>query len=480
MSRWFFLLFFFITIQTSFADSIYQPFGGDSKQWLFIDDDGGSYGSGGGVGLSYYLNFNGVNQSARGTLMLYDGSGVDDGVGDDDFAEGTGINLYILPKGELSGIGFLGAASIDPLLPVSFTASNQNIKIEQYSYSSIYEGDDFIVLEYRVINQNNFSIPVKIAMAHDFDLDQKSKDYQAGFSAENGLLYMQDAIPRDPDYTSVGLKVTAGTLDQFRINLVDEDLGPIMTSVGEDEERIAFFAGDTESVGDLSEGVLEKDYEISLSANLGELKPEQFQVVAFCLLASNGNSVENSFNNLAAQASSCDQFYQKIVKICGNGIINAQETCDDANVAFADGCSGDCLSDETCGNGYVDVAIEEVCDDANTVSGDGCRADCKKIEVCGDGLQDANEVCDDGNSNNDDGCDQTCNVVAILSPPVDLFKPSLIEGSEASQGCRLSKSASQPISMSVIFGLLLLTLIYIRRGIRLRRMPNKGKGNSSC
>jgi len=46
-----------------------------------------------------------------------------------------------------------------------------------------------------------------------------------------------------------------------------------------------------------------------------------------------------------------------------------------------DGCSADCLSDETCGNGVIDSVTGEACDDGNTDAGDGCDASCQ-FESC--------------------------------------------------------------------------------------------------
>ncbi|MGE5186079.1 MAG: DUF4215 domain-containing protein [Acidobacteriota bacterium] len=66
-------------------------------------------------------------------------------------------------------------------------------------------------------------------------------------------------------------------------------------------------------------------------------------------------------------------------------------------------CEGGACRTGLCGNGVLDVG--EACDDGNQMSGDGCRGDCKKIELCGDGALDANEQCDDGNHNPADGCD---------------------------------------------------------------------------
>jgi cysteine-rich repeat protein len=62
---------------------------------------------------------------------------------------------------------------------------------------------------------------------------------------------------------------------------------------------------------------------------------------------------------------------------CGNGIQDAGEACDDGNNSFSDGCSADCLSDETCGNDYIDALRSEQCDDGPAgLSGDGCTSTC--------------------------------------------------------------------------------------------------------
>src|SRR5262249_23289588 len=57
--------------------------------------------------------------------------------------------------------------------------------------------------------------------------------------------------------------------------------------------------------------------------------------------------------------------------VCGNGRIDRAdpavagdlgEVCDDHNNTSGDGCSADCLSDETCGNGVLDGVRLEQCD----------------------------------------------------------------------------------------------------------------------
>lgn len=92
--------------------------------------------------------------------------------------------------------------------------------------------------------------------------------------------------------------------------------------------------------------------------------------------------------------------------VCGNGRAEAGEGCDDGNTSDGDGCSSDCQANYICGNGIVEVGEE--CDDGNASSGDGCTAACKNEAVCGNGIQDEGEGCDDGNAESGDGCSSSC------------------------------------------------------------------------
>ena len=99
-----------------------------------------------------------------------------------------------------------------------------------------------------------------------------------------------------------------------------------------------------------------------------------------------------------------------VVPGCGNGVLDPGEVCDDGNTVGGDSCSADCTSDETCGNGIVDLAAGELCDDGNTLGGDNCSADCKSDETCGNGVVDTDrgETCDDGNTTSGDMCSANC------------------------------------------------------------------------
>lgn len=96
------------------------------------------------------------------------------------------------------------------------------------------------------------------------------------------------------------------------------------------------------------------------------------------------------------------------LEVCGDGETDKGERCDDGNTASGDGCSADCKSTEYCGNSYVDASRDEQCDDGNDADGDGCSANCGSDESCGNGLKDKHERCDDGNNVDGDGCSADC------------------------------------------------------------------------
>ncbi len=109
--------------------------------------------------------------------------------------------------------------------------------------------------------------------------------------------------------------------------------------------------------------------------------------------------------------------------ICGNGIREGTEQCEDRNSLSGDGCSASCAVEAgftctgvpesvclptvpACGDGYKQGTEE--CDDKNKVNDDACSNACK-IAVCGDSIvQPATEKCDDGNTANGDECSASC------------------------------------------------------------------------
>jgi cysteine-rich repeat protein len=82
--------------------------------------------------------------------------------------------------------------------------------------------------------------------------------------------------------------------------------------------------------------------------------------------------------------------------VCGNGVVEGAEACDDGNVSSADGCEPDCTLSGSgfCGDGIVDSG--EDCDDGvfnDDEEPDACRTNCQ-WPGCGDGVVDTGEICD--------------------------------------------------------------------------------------
>lgn len=93
--------------------------------------------------------------------------------------------------------------------------------------------------------------------------------------------------------------------------------------------------------------------------------------------------------------------------LCGNGVVDEGEACDDGNLSDFDECTTNCLLN-ICGDGLVQANVEE-CDDGNNVSDDGCSSECV-AEFCGDGVIQAHEECDDSNMIDSDECTANCTI----------------------------------------------------------------------
>jgi len=150
--------------------------------------------------------------------------------------------------------------------------------------------------------------------------------------------------------------------------------------------------------------------------------------------------------------------------ICGNGIVDPHEACDDKGASG--GCDSNCKvvagftcsKDPTtgagkcvaapksvCGNAMIEGS--ETCDDGNSAPNDGCSATCKvepgyscttpgmlcaQNERCGDGNVDIDrgEECDDGNVIAGDGCSATCTLEPnyACNTPGQLCKSTIVCG----------------------------------------------------
>jgi len=101
--------------------------------------------------------------------------------------------------------------------------------------------------------------------------------------------------------------------------------------------------------------------------------------------------------------------------LCGNGVLEAGEMCDDGNNVNGDGCSAACTVEivaTVCGDGAV--ASGEQCDpptEPSCASLTYCSENCiltDRVMTCGDGCVDGAETCDDGNTDDGDECPGDC------------------------------------------------------------------------
>ena len=83
--------------------------------------------------------------------------------------------------------------------------------------------------------------------------------------------------------------------------------------------------------------------------------------------------------------------------VCGNGIYESGETCDDGNTVMGDGCGATCSPEMgwSCTSASPSV--------------------CTRDPYCGDGIRNGAEECDDGNMNDNDDCKNTC-MIGISLP----------------------------------------------------------------
>ena len=158
-----------------------------------------------------------------------------------------------------------------------------------------------------------------------------------------------------------------------------------------------------------------------------------------CRVCNMANSVDGLSRDCDLLDNATDDDSCPAASICGDGVQEGAEACDDGNTTLGDGCNAICQVDEgyecdgepsdcdpVCGDG--DIIGGETCDDGDASSGDGCSSSCQTESgyvctgepsscntVCGDGLIRGGEACDDADTSSGDGCSSTCSIESGFS-----------------------------------------------------------------
>lgn len=128
--------------------------------------------------------------------------------------------------------------------------------------------------------------------------------------------------------------------------------------------------------------------------------------------------------------------------VCGDGLREQQEECDDGNGTDGDGCTWECLLENgACGDGVMQRALGEQCDVGVLLPpGAVCTPRCTLVlRDCGNGMPDEGEECDDGPANSDGAgahCRRNCTVGRCGDRIVDAPAETCDDGNRLSgDGC---------------------------------------------
>ncbi len=159
-----------------------------------------------------------------------------------------------------------------------------------------------------------------------------------------------------------------------------------------------------------------------------------------------------------------------IPAVCGDGVVQEGEACDDGNADNSDDCTTNCVR-PMCGNGNPEGAEE--CDDGNTDNEDACRNDCTLPECVSDldcGVQIClATLCQDGCRTNGDctafeacvnnTCEPECTSDGDCSGAdevCDLEQGSCVKGCRSDDDCLEATASPDMIcrrTVSIVIGL---------------------------
>lgn len=223
----------------------------------------------------------------------------------------------------------------------------------------------------------------------------------------------------------VGLWLTAGAIGGFLLlSGCEGNVGPWSPAMTVNKQEAGVESEPHD--GGQPSGTVEQTSSVAVDAGVSSApRPDR---------CGNGTVEDDEECDDANDASSDGCFHCRMLGVCGNGIKEDEEECD----SDAENCV-DCklTSQPECGNNNVEGAEE--CDDGNEEATDGCAA-CQ-IAWCGDGVVNAGEACDDGNNVEVDGCNSDCEVVTCGDGQLQQDEECDPPGETCSLSCKIVPSS---------------------------------------
>jgi cysteine-rich repeat protein len=119
------------------------------------------------------------------------------------------------------------------------------------------------------------------------------------------------------------------------------------------------------------------DFDTNLADNGGPTQTHALFPGSVAIDAAGDCGLETDQRGILRDDGACDSGSFEF-RLCGNGIIDPIEECDDGDNVSCDGCSAICEHEMgfVCGDGGLNTDCGEECDDGNNEDGDGCASDC--------------------------------------------------------------------------------------------------------
>jgi cysteine-rich repeat protein len=318
--------------------------------------------------------------------------------------------------------------------PVVYHARNSDMIVKQRTWA--LPSQRAVLVTYTIVNTTDKILPnVQLAMIADYDIPPGSMDSGSVFferervqgnPTDSGWVAVMtyDSLPyEDPEihywFASgpVGLRSQSdlqgdnepcrgpACFDLANVNL-DTRLSLSQTARSINDNRFRFFLRDptVSQTIDRSEGKTEKQGAVAIEL-LDPMLPGDQKQAGFCFAVGRATSEADARMEVEDMLEECQDLYDDVTGVCGDGDIDFGEACDDGNNVGGDGCSATC-EPEVCGDGEQTGA--ETCDDGNQENNDGCSHPECQLEVCGDGIVQTGEECDDGNRISSDACLNNC------------------------------------------------------------------------